>query len=49
MEYYAVIKKNLAAQHVVIWKDIQDIFKWKEQGAEQCGGMLPFVRGEKNV
>ena len=27
MEYYAVIKRNLAAQHVVIQKDVQDIFK----------------------
>lgn len=48
MEYYVVIKKNVAAQHVVIWKDIQDIFKWKKQGAEQCG-MLSFVWGERNL
>lgn len=47
MEHYAVTKKNMAAQYVVIRKDIQDIFKWKKQDAEQCA-MLPFVWWERN-
>lgn len=42
-------KENATAQHVVIEKDMQDIFKWKKQGAVQCVGMLLFVGGERNV